>query len=167
MKKIIIALIIIFIFLQFFPIVREIPAATPQVDFLSIKQTPAPIAEKIRSSCYDCHSNETKYPAYARIQPLGWFVQNHIQEGRKELNFSTFASYDYKRQLKKLEEAAEMVEQGDMPLDSYLLAHGEANLSAQDRQQLSAYFRKVARDLKIVGEPPFTAEPSDFKIGQP
>ena len=108
MKKVIIALIIIFIFLQFFPIDREIPAATPQLDFLSIKQTPGPIAEKIRSSCYDCHSNETKYPAYARIQPLGWFVQNHIQEGRKELNFSTFATYDYKRQLKKLEEAAEM-----------------------------------------------------------
>ena len=97
----------VFIIIQFFPINKSNPITNEGMDFLKIKNTPEPIAKLIRNSCYDCHSNETKYPFYSNIQPVAWLLKNHIDEGRKELNFSTFATYEPKRQAHKLEEAAE------------------------------------------------------------
>ncbi|WP_312206622.1 heme-binding domain-containing protein [Epilithonimonas hominis] len=116
MKKILVVLLMVFIIIQFFPIDKTNPTTNEGMDFLKIKNTPEPIAKLIKNSCYDCHSNETKYPFYSNIQPVAWLLKNHIDEGRKELNFSTFATYEPKRQAQKLEEAAEYIEQKKMPL---------------------------------------------------
>lgn len=97
MKKISVILLVAFILIQFFPIDKNNPAPTPQMDFLTIKNTPETTANLIRNGCYDCHSNETKYLWYSNVQPIAWFLQDHIEEGRKELNFSTFATYEPKR----------------------------------------------------------------------
>ncbi len=164
MKKILIIIIVAFILIQFFPIDKNNPVATPKMDFLQIKDTPEKTATLIRNSCYDCHSNESKYPWYANIQPFGWFLENHIQEGRKELNFSTFATYEKKRQTKKLDEAVEMLEKNEMPLDSYVIAHAEAKLSAADKKEVMDYFKFVAKDTRILNEIPNGVEKSDFKI---
>ena len=164
MKKILIIIIVSFILIQFFPIDKNNPVATPKMDFLQIKDTPEKTATLIRNSCYDCHSNESKYPWYANIQPFGWFLENHIQEGRKELNFSTFATYEKKRQTKKLDEAVEMLEKNEMPLDSYVIAHAEAKLSAADKKEVMDYFKFVAKDTRILNEIPNGVEKSDFKI---
>ena len=164
MKKILIIIIVSFILIQFFPIDKNNPVATPKMDFLQIKDTPEKTANLIRNSCYDCHSNESKYPWYANIQPFGWFLENHIQEGRKELNFSTFATYEKKRQTKKLDEAVEMLEKNEMPLDSYVIAHAEAKLSAADKKEVMDYFKFVAKDTRILNEIPNGVEKSDFKI---
>lgn len=148
MKKILIVLFVAFIVIQFFPIDKTNPATNEGMDFLKIKKTPEPIAKIIRNSCYDCHSNETKYPFYSNIQPVAWLLKNHIDEGRKELNFSTFATYEPKRQVHKLEEAAEYVEQKKMPLESYTLGHQDAKLTDEQRRQLTDYFRKVQRQIQ-------------------
>lgn len=148
MKKILIVLFVAFIIIQFFPIDKTNPATNEGMDFLKIKKTPEPIAKIIRNSCYDCHSNETKYPFYSNIQPVAWLLKNHIDEGRKELNFSTFATYEPKRQVHKLEEAAEYVEQKKMPLESYTLGHQDAKLTDEQRRQLTDYFRKVQRQIQ-------------------
>jgi len=153
-----------FIIIQFFRVEQTNPEPTPQLDFLRIKNTPGKTANLIRNSCYDCHSNETNYPWYTKIQPFGWLMQNHIENGRKELNFSTFATYDTKRQLHKLEEAIEMVESDGMPLDSYLLGHPEAKLSAEEKKQLTSYLQLVRQDTKLMHEIPRGVEQSDFKI---
>ncbi|AZI39592.1 cytochrome C [Epilithonimonas vandammei] len=148
MKKILIVLLMVFIIIQFFPIDKTNPITNEGMDFLKIKNTPEPIAKLIRNSCYDCHSNETKYPFYSNVQPVAWLLKNHIDEGRKELNFSTFATYEPKRQAHKLEEAAEYVEQKNMPLESYTLGHSDAKLSDEQRKQLVNYFRMVQKQIQ-------------------
>lgn len=164
MKKILIIIIVAFILIQFFPIDKNNPAPTPKMDFLRIKNTPASTAKIIRNSCYDCHSNESKYPWYSNVQPFAWFLEDHIKEGRKELNFSTFATYDKKRQVKKMKESAQMVENGEMPLDSYLLAHPEAQLTEAQKTELVQYFNLMESDLMLFNEIPKGVEKSDFKI---
>lgn len=148
MKKILIVLLVAFIFIQFFPIDKVNPPINKEIDFLSVKQTPVPIATLIKTSCYDCHSNETKYPWYSNVAPASWFLKKHIDEGRKKLNFSTFATSDAKRQVHKLEECVEMLEKGEMPLESYLLGHQNARLSAEQNLQLINYFKKIQSDTK-------------------
>jgi len=148
MKKILTVILVAFIIIQFFPIDKTNPKTNTGMDFIKIKNTPEPIAKIIRNSCYDCHSNETKYPAYSYIQPAGWLLKNHIDEARLELNFSTFATYDAKRQIHKLDEAAEYVEQKKMPLESYTLGHSDAKLSDAQRKQLVNYFRMIQKQIQ-------------------
>ncbi|MCJ7933139.1 MAG: heme-binding domain-containing protein [Chryseobacterium sp.] len=148
MKKVLIVILVAFIMIQFFPIDKTNPPPTPGMDFLKIKETPDHVAKIIRTSCYDCHSNETKYPWYSNISPASWFVKNHINEGRKHLNFSTFAVYEPKRQLHKLEEAIEMVQKKEMPLESYYLGHQNAKLTDEQRTELVRYLKKVKEDTE-------------------
>lgn len=148
MKKIIVIVLVAFIMIQFFPIDKTNPPATPGMDFLRIKDTPPEIAKIISTSCYDCHSNETKYPWYSSIAPSSWFLKNHIVEGRKHLNFSTFAVYEPKRQAHKLEECIEMIEKKEMPLESYYIGHQDAKLTDQQRLELVAYFKKIKEDTE-------------------
>ena len=148
MKKFSVILLVAFILIQFFPIDKNNPAPTPQMDFLTIKNTPETTANLIRNGCYDCHSNETKYLWYSNVQPIAWFLQDHIEEGRKELNFSTFATYEPKRQAHKLAEAIEQIEKGEMPLDSYIIAHSEAKFSEAQKQEVIQYLKLVESDIR-------------------
>jgi hypothetical protein len=149
MKKILIVLLVAFVIIQFFRIDKTSPLTNKGTDFLVIKNTPENVAKIIKSSCYDCHSNETKYPWYSNFQPVAWFLKNHIEGGRKKLNFSTFASYTTKKQAHQLEEAANAVEGGYMPMDSYLLIHSEAKLNAEQKTLLTNYFKKIENDTRI------------------
>ncbi len=149
MKKILVILLVAFIIIQFFPIDKNNPAPTPQMDFLTIKKTPEATSRLIRNGCYDCHSNETKYVWYSNIQPIAWFLQNHIEEGRKHLNFSTFATYEPKRQAHKMEEAREMLEKDEMPLDSYVLGHPEAKFTEAEKQELIRYFKLAESNIRL------------------
>jgi len=142
MKKVLTVILVAFIIIQFFPIDKTNPAPTPGMDFLKIKKVQPEIANLIKVSCYDCHSNETAYPWYSNIAPASWIMKNHIDEGRKELNFSTFAMYEQKRQVHKLQECIEMIERKEMPLDSYFLGHQNAKLSDEQRKILIDYFKK-------------------------
>lgn len=147
MKKVLYILLFAFVLIQFFQIDKTNPPISEGVDFINIKKTPEPIASLIKNACYDCHSNETKYPWYSNLQPVGWFLQNHYEDGRKHLNFSTFATYEPKKQAHKLEEAAGEVDSKDMPLDSYTIIHTNANLSVKERQELAAYFKKERSEI--------------------
>ena len=148
MKKILVVLLVAFVLIQLFPIDKNNPVPTPQLDFLTIKNTPESTAKLIKNGCYDCHSNETKYPWYSNVQPIAWFLQSHFDEGRKELNFSTFATYEPKRQAHKLFEAIEMVEKGEMPLDSYTIIHSEAKYTEAQKQEVLQYFKKIENDIR-------------------
>lgn len=148
MKKILVILLVAFILIQFFPIDKNNPAPTPQMDFLTIKNTPESTAKLIRNGCYDCHSNESKYRWYSNFQPVAWFLKDHIDEGRRKLNFSTFATYEPKRQAHKLFEAIEMVEKDEMPLDSYTIIHSEAKYTEAQKQEVLQYFKKIENDIR-------------------
>lgn len=90
----------------------------------------------LRTSCYDCHSNNTRYPWYARIQPGAWWMASHIDEGKAELNFDDFANYSSRRKLSKLKAIRGSIEDGSMPLPSYTIIHKEAVLSQTDQKVL-------------------------------
>ncbi|MDQ1097396.1 MULTISPECIES: heme-binding domain-containing protein [Chryseobacterium] len=148
MKKILTIILVAFIMMQFFPIDKTNPPINKGMDFINIKKTPAETAKMIKTTCYDCHSNETRYPWYANIAPASWFLKNHIDEGRKELNFSTFSSYPAKVQAHKLQECIEVVTNKEMPLESYIVGHQEAKLTDEQRNRLAAYFRKMKDDTE-------------------
>ena len=147
MKKIFYIFLLAFILIQFFQIDKINEPINQGVDFLTIKNTPEPIAKLIKNSCYDCHSNETKYPWYSNVQPVGWFLKSHFEDGRKHLNFSKFATYEPKKQAHKLEEAAQLIENKEMPLDSYTIVHTEANLSNENRKILVEYLKKEETEI--------------------
>ncbi len=99
------------------------------------KPTPA-VAATLQSACYDCHSNQTNYPWYNNIAPISYWLDEHIIDGKKHLNFAEWGSYSLKKKDHKLEEVAEEVEKGEMPLDEYTWTHGDAKLSEQQVKEL-------------------------------
>ncbi len=130
LKIIAAVLIIAFIGIQFIPVERSNPTVTGEID------APAPVKEILMRSCYDCHSNETVWPWYSYIAPMSWLLASDVEEGRAELNFSEWKSYDEKKNLKKLKEMREEVEEGEMPQWYYLIMHRNAELSEADKSAL-------------------------------
>lgn len=138
--KVIVALLVI---IQFFTIDKTTTPVDTTKDFISVTQPPAKVAEIIKTSCYDCHSNQTNYPWYTNVAPVSWWVGHHIEEGKEHLNFSKWADYSEKKADHKLEEFYEEVEEGEMPLESYTIVHGEAKLSQEDKELLISWVKSL------------------------
>lgn len=133
-------LLLLFVALQLIPRNNDNNGvAVDQASLEVVHQVPQEVAAVLQASCYDCHSNHTNYPWYSQIQPVARWLNDHIEEGKAELNFSTFGTYSLKRQYHKLEEIAEQVEEKEMPLSSYTLIHQNAQLNAEQVQLLSAW----------------------------
>lgn len=116
------------------------PAGKAFVDTFKVgKQVDAILAV----SCYDCHSNNTNYPWYSEIQPMAWLMDKHVKEGKEKLNFDELPSYGPRKLNSKFTQITKQVEQGKMPLNSYLWMHGGARLSAEDKQLLVDYFNSL------------------------
>ena len=124
------------IVIQFFPITLNESDTVPQSDFMIVNQVPATIKNRLQVSCYDCHSNNTDYPWYSKIQPAAWFLEDHIQEGKDELNFNEWATYSDRRKNSKLRSIISQIEEDKMPLDSYILIHRDAILSDEDKTKI-------------------------------
>jgi hypothetical protein len=141
--KILIALAILFVIIQLFRIDKNNPETDPSKDFLTVTNPPAEVAAILNNACYDCHSNSTVYPWYTNISPVSWWIKNHVNEGREELNFSVWDTYPSRKKDHKMEEAVEMVEEKEMPLESYTWTHGNSNLSPEQREKLTAFFNSL------------------------
>ena len=148
MKKILYILILAFVVIQFFQIDKTNPPINENQDFIKMYNPSPEITEQIKTSCYDCHSNESKYPWYTNVQPVAWWVKNHIDEGKEHLNFSEFGSYSAKKQAHKMEECYELIEEGEMPLKSYTIAHKDAVLDDASKRLLNSYFKEMEEKLK-------------------
>lgn len=98
---------------------------------------PAEVQKLLQRACYDCHSNRTQYPWYAEIQPFGWWLAYHVNDGKRQLNFSEFGTYTVKRSVSKLEQISDEVSQQAMPLPSYTWGHPEARLTSAEIKQLT------------------------------
>lgn len=138
-----IALLVVFGLMQFVQTNHNNGTAESPNDVAHAVAVPPPVMQTLRTSCYDCHSNHTDYPWYARVQPTGWWLASHINDGKKRLNFSEFNTYDTKRKNKKLNEIAEEVSEGEMPLKSYLLIHGNARLTDAQANELVHWARST------------------------
>lgn len=139
-KKVLLGLLVLFLALQLLrPTKNRGPAPGP--DDLIVRSDPDPgIKQLLVNACYDCHSNQTRYPWYTEIQPVGWWIANHVKEGKSHLNFSTLGQLPPKRAAHKLEECANEVSEGEMPLASYKIAHANARLTPAQRKLLSNWF---------------------------
>ncbi|MCK9403995.1 MAG: heme-binding domain-containing protein [Chitinophagaceae bacterium] len=119
--------------IQFIQPARNTSGQVLPTEIASIAPIPVNVLALLKSACYDCHSNNTYYPWYANVQPIGWILNNHIQTGKKELNFSDFGSYSLRRQQSKLKSIASQITDGAMPLISYTLLHKNAQLTKDDK----------------------------------
>ena len=134
--------------IQFFPIILNESDYVPQSDFMVENQVPATIKNRLQVSCYDCHSNNTDYPWYSKIQPAAWYLEDHIQEGKDELNFNEWAEYSDRRKNSKLRSIISQIEEDKMPLDSYTLIHKDAILSDEDKRVIIDYMTALKDSLE-------------------
>ncbi|MDY3352241.1 heme-binding domain-containing protein [Riemerella anatipestifer] len=129
--------------IQLIPIDRTNPPVNEKDNFVKVENTPKEVEMLLKKACYDCHSNETKYPSYAYIAPISWSIKHHINEGRKHLNFSVWNTYNEYLKKGALEGSIETIKRHEMPLKGYVAQHPEAQLSQKQRQLLQDYFQKL------------------------
>src|SRR6476619_8418710 len=127
--KILIGIIILLVLIQFIQPSHNNGTAEAATDITHTIPVPDTVMALLKVSCYDCHSNHTEYPWYSKITPVNWWLNNHINEGKRHLNFSDFTNRTLKRKIKSLDNVAETVDKHEMPLDSYLWIHKDAKLS--------------------------------------
>lgn len=149
-KKILWTLLVIIIGIQFIRPARNESTVSTANDISQQYYIPPQVVGILKRSCNDCHSNNTIYPWYTNIQPVGWWMQEHIEEGKRQLNFSQFGAYKPKDQDHAMEEIMEVIEKNEMPLDSYLWMHRDAQLSAADKATLIDWAKKLKAEIAAV-----------------
>lgn len=127
--------------IQVIPVERNVSTVPPGQSFERTEKVPANVAAILKVSCYDCHSNNTRYPWYSELQPGAWFMAQHIKKGRDELNFDEFNNYSKRRKKAKIKSIISQIEKDEMPLKSYRMMHGNARLSADEKKELLDFFR--------------------------
>lgn len=142
-KKIALILALLLVVVQFIRPPKNQSGAPANNDIGMAYSIPDEVHGILKQKCYDCHSNNTRYPWYANIQPVGWWLYKHIRDGKEELNFSEFKTYSVRKATHKLEETIELVQQKEMPLKSYLWMHPEARVSREEEEKLVAWIRSL------------------------
>ncbi|HET7116779.1 MAG TPA: heme-binding domain-containing protein [Hanamia sp.] len=148
LKVILIVVIIAFIVIQFIRPARNSGEEIAANQITAVQQVPEDVLQILKVSCYDCHSNTTHYPWYDRIQPVGWVLHDHIVEGKKELNFSEFATYPIYRRYKKFKEIQKQINEDEMPLFSYTLPHRDAVLNAEQKSTLINWAANAMKEME-------------------
>jgi hypothetical protein len=147
--KILLGLLAVIIIIQFFRPARNTSDVLVTAEDISTTYTmPENVHQIFIKKCYDCHSNNTQYPWYYKIQPIGWWMAHHVDEGKRELNFSVFKTYSSKKANHKLEEISESVTEGWMPLDSYLWIHQDAKVTPEEVQAINAWIASLGVNIK-------------------
>ena len=136
LKRILLVLLIVFIAIQFVQPARNKAGRVLETDISKTVNIPDNVELVLKNACYDCHSNNTVYPWYINIQPMGWLMANHIKEGKAELNFSEFGSNSSRRQVSKLTGIANSIKEGIMPISSYTRMHKNARLSGDEKTRI-------------------------------
>lgn len=122
--------------LQFFPMDHRLPPTRVEDELQVINRPPDQVMRLLNQGCYDCHSTHTRYPWYTWVQPVAWWIQDHIEKGRAELNFSEFGQWSAEDRKKALAHCAKLIAKGTIPLRSYQILHPEARFSAEEKRLL-------------------------------
>jgi hypothetical protein len=148
--KLIAAIIIILIAIQFIRAPKNVSFAASASNITRHYATPDDVQLLIKNACYDCHSNNTKYPWYSNLQPVYWWMNGHIEDGKKHLNFDAFSTYTAARQYKKMADIVDEIKTGDMPLPSYSIQHKEVRLSDNDKQKIYNWCAVVRKQMETI-----------------
>jgi len=146
-KKLLIVLLVVFVVAQAFRPEKNNSNDTSK-DISNSYVVPENVKTILAKACNDCHSNNTRYPWYAEIQPVAWWINDHVKDGKKHLNFNEFDGYRIARQYKKLEECIDEVKDGEMPLTSYTIIHKDAKLSDDEKQILFTWCEIIRDSIK-------------------
>lgn len=141
-RKFGIFLLLAFVGIQFVPVERDNPPVTAQANL------PDSVYTIVKKACFDCHSNETNWPWYSYVAPVSFFVVDHVQHGRKDLNFSEMGDGPGGSMVAPAEEIAEAVTEGWMPLREYVQMHSEANLSQEEKDVIKGWAEALVPGLK-------------------
>ncbi|MFN4313012.1 MAG: heme-binding domain-containing protein [Chitinophagaceae bacterium] len=136
LKKILLVLLAALVVIQFIHPAKNQSSGEQPNRLASRYDVPAPVQEILAKACNDCHTNNTRYPWYAKLQPVDWWLTDHVNDGKKELNLDEYTHRSLRYQYHKLEEIAEQVKEGEMPLDSYTWLHKEAKLTEAEKTTL-------------------------------
>jgi len=147
LKIVVIGLALALIILQFIRPDQNNPAINVADTLESTTSVPEDVAAILKRSCNDCHSNTTGYPWYAQVSPFSWLLDDHIREGRNELNLSVWGTYETHSKVKKLEEICEQVQSAAMPLPSYLWIHRDAALREGEVKLLCDWAEQEKRSV--------------------
>src|ERR1051326_4146752 len=147
-KKILLALLVLLIIIQFIHPSRNISNGEQPNNISHAFNVPADVKTILDKACMDCHSNNTRYRWYFKIQPVDWWLTNHIHDGKGELNFDEFTNTPLRFQYHKMETTADQVKKGEMPLNSYLWIHKDAVLSEPEKSTLIGWAQGITNDMK-------------------
>lgn len=148
LKRIGWVLLIALVIAQFFGPEKNEGDLTSISTLIAETNPPEVVHNILKETCFDCHSNKTNYPWYSKITPVNYWMADHVNEGKKELNFSKWGEYSLKRKEHKFEEIYEQVEKKEMPLDSYTWIHSEANLTQEQIAIVVNWAKQVQRNYK-------------------
>lgn len=146
-KKVLIAILFVLIIIQFIRPGRNQNGKVLATDIANTHDVPQDVLVIFQSACYDCHSNNTRYPWYDKVQPFAWLLNMHIKKGKADLNFSDFGSYSARRQQSKFKSIASQVEDGEMPLASYKLMHKDARLTSEEKTLIINWAKQASEIL--------------------
>lgn len=148
LKKIGLIVLVVFVGIQLIPTTRNQSDAIFDQEVTKVFEVPANIQNILKNSCYDCHSNNTNYPWYHKVQPFSWILENHIKDGKAVLNFHDFGTYSNRKQKSKLRSIKNQIEDDEMPLYSYTLMHSNAKLSENKKTEIFNWVDKMYDSLK-------------------
>jgi len=140
-------LIILLIVIQLYRPTKNISTEVFKNNIFKTEIVPQEVQKIIKTSCFDCHSNNTKYPWYNNFAPVSWFLANHVDDGKEELNFDEWGAYSLKRKNRKLKEIKKQLEENEMPLESYLWIHGDAALTDNQIKSVIDWARVLNPDI--------------------
>ena len=143
-KKILFIGLIIFLLMQLYqPARNESFEQDITANFTKVYNVPKNVEAILRTSCYDCHSNNTNYPWYSNVQPVGFFMEHHIKEAKEDLNFSEWGNYSKRKQENKLDRIVKQIKSDEMPLASYTLIHKNARLTTVQKEEIMDWLSKI------------------------
>lgn len=147
LRRIVLLLLGVVVLIQFIPSnLPEVRFENPSDLFVN-NDVPASIESILRASCYDCHSNETVYPWYSYVAPVSFLISKDTREGRHHLNFSEWEKMDSIEKAEALDDIAEEVEEGEMPMKIYPIMHSNARLSDADRDAIADWAEEMGEAL--------------------
>jgi len=147
-KKIMLTLLAALVIIQFIH-PKKNKAQGPQPNYIGNSFTvPVDVKPILDKACNDCHSNNSNYPWYANFQPIHWWLEKHIKDGKKELNFDEYTNRSLRYQYHKMEETIEMVKEGEMPLNSYTWTHKDAKLTKEEKIKITGWAESVMDTMK-------------------
>ncbi len=146
-KQILFVVLIVFVAIQFMQPARNQSGQVLQSDISKTYHIPNNVHALLKNACLDCHSNNTSYPWYFNIQPIGWILAKDIKDGKEKLNFSEFGSISSRRQISKLQEAENRIKDGTMPLPVYQFMHPSARLTEEERRVVIDWIQETKDSL--------------------